>query len=248
MQEPEFPHLQKAPIAEAVIEIRAEVPVPVAEENFASLQKQLSDAYPHASALRVVSTRIDFERDSSKITEGPGSKIGLRLESADRKIVILAKNDGLAVSRLQPYETWEALVAVVRSTWPIYVESFAPTTVVRLGVRYINRLVFADGVDLDTVFTAGPRVPPALPQVLAQYHAQVLMPFETHQAMLAITHAADPTAPAGQSGALLDIDAFCQVQLPPDAAEIWERFEKLHDVKNKAFFGALQRSVWESYL
>ncbi len=246
-----FPRLSKAPIAEAAIELRAVLAAPASEAVFVRLREQLKHDYPTQAAIRFIASHLHIDSDTQPRSDTAVSLIGVRLESVDKKTIIQAKTDGLTVSRLQPYESWEALIAEVRLLWSSYVDIFAPTDVVRLGVRYINHipLVYVDGkIDLDTVFTAAAKIPPDLPQLLDRYSTQIVMPITSHNAVLALTQALDLPGGPGPNHALLDIDASTNTSMKPDDPDVWHQLAKLREVKNKAFFGSLQREIWESFI
>jgi uncharacterized protein (TIGR04255 family) len=181
------------------------------------------------------------------------SQVGVRLDSVDSKWVVQAKSDGLAVSRLPNYESWEQLLLEVKALWPKYVDVFKPEAVVRLGVRYINRLPLpgTDEVDIDTVLTSGPKIPSTLPQVIDEFVSRVVLPLEDKKIRLAIAQALPPVS-AGSAVPLghvvLDIDASSEEALAPSAPEVWEKLEALRDAKNMAFFGSVTESTWRSFL
>ena len=166
-------------------------------------------------------------------------------------MIVQAKNDGLVVSRLPPYDSWETLIAEVRSLWVVYFKVFAPSSVMRLGVRYINRidLEYVDGrIDFDTVFTAGPQIPPGLPQTLETFATRIVMPMPDQHATLAIVQALEAPTVDGTHTALLDLDAFTNTLMKPDTQEIWDQLDRLRKVKNTAFFESLLKPIWEKYL
>ena len=179
--------------------------------------------------------------------------MGVRLDSADGKDVIQAKSDGLSVSRLSPYQGWDALLREVQLQWALFGRVFQPEAVVRLGARYINRVPL-DGhapVNLDAILTAGPKIPEGLPQSLDQFLTRVVLSVPGHDAYLSISQAIEATS-AGpgttQAAVLLDIDAFAEVSLDAQAPAMWERLAQLREVKNMAFFGSLTKPAWEKFL
>ena len=246
-----YPHLSKAPIAEAAIEIRASAVLPVPDEVYDKFRDVLAERYPTHVAIRFIAPHFHIESETEIRTETAFSRVGVRLESADKKTIVQAKNDGLVVSRLSPYESWEALMSEVRALWSVYAAVLAPTAVVRLGVRYINRieLEYIDGrIDFDTVCTAAPQIPRGLPQTLESFGTRILMPIETHHATLAIVQALEAPTASGRHFAVLDLDAFSSAAMKPDDDDIWMQLERLREVKNMAFFESLLQPIWEKYL
>jgi uncharacterized protein (TIGR04255 family) len=134
--------------------------------------------------------------------------------------------------------------------WALYAKTFSPRSVVRLGVRYINRieLPYVDGVvDLDHVFAAGPKIPPALEQTLDSFFSRIVIPQESYGATLAIAQDLEPAVGDPPHYALLDIDAWSNTEMQPDDPGLWHQLGRLREVKNRAFFGSLHEPIWERY-
>lgn len=248
-----YPELKNAPIAEAVVEIRVRMTGPVANERYSTFTERLKAEYPNSKNIRFVTARLHFDSDDEVKNDLANALVGVRLDSEDGKWVVQAKNDGLTVSRMRPYETWETLIAEVQGLWPRYVEVFAPEAVVRMGVRYINRipLLGTDQVDLDSVLTVGPKIPAQLPQTLSQFLTRVVLPIEDSGIVLVISQSlqsepVDSATPLGH--VVIDIDASCEEGLAPDSPDMWKKLLALRDAKNMAFFGAVTEPTWRRFI
>ena len=250
---PNIPHLTKAPIAEAVIEIRVRMPRPVLPDSFARFRNRLKERFPKSQDIRFLASHLQIEGENQLKNDVSNTLYGVRLDEPEGKWVVQAKADGLAVSRLAPYETWESLIGTVRDIWPVYLEVFEPLAVLRLGVRYINRVPLpgATEVDLDKVFTAGPKIPPALPQTLSQYVTRLVLPVDAQGVVLTLVQALDPplqdSAP-NEGHVVLDIDAACEQSFGVDSPKMWEKLEALRGAKNAAFFGSLTEQTWRQFV
>ena len=243
-----YPHLSRAPVVEAVVDLRARMLRPAAPVGFAEFRDRLQGQYPRAKDIRFLEAHLNVDGLENVQQNVSNTLFGVRLEDTDGRWVIQAKGDGLAVSRLPPYESWEGLRDTVRSIWPIYVGIFGPESVLRLGVRYINRLPMQpeQSVDLDLMLTAGPRIPPKLPQTLAQFVTRVVIPVQPEGVQVAILQSIESSPTGG--GLILDIDAWCEKSVTPDSEEIWATLEALREAKNMAFFGSLTQPAWEQFL
>lgn len=247
-----YPKLSKAPIAEAVVEIRVRMAGPVANESYSVFSNRLKQSYPRSQNIRFLTAHLHFESDDEVKNEFGNALVGVRLDSEDGKWVVQAKSDGLTVSRMQPYTSWESLIAEVQSLWPQYVEVFRPEAVVRMGVRYINRIPLpgTDHVDLDSVLTVGPKIPPQLPQTLSQFLTRVVLPIEGDGIVLVISQALqpEPTDSAKPLGhVVVDIDASCEESLTVDSPDLWGKLIALREAKNMAFFGSVTEPTWRSF-
>jgi uncharacterized protein (TIGR04255 family) len=248
-----FPQLTRAPVAEAVVEIRVRLSRPVGEAEFNSFRDRMKGQFPKAQSIRFVASHLQFGSDEELKNDVSTGLVGVRLDDSEGRWVVQAKSDGLAVSRLPPYESWGGLVATLRALWPAYVEVFQPSSVLRLGVRYINRLMLPndDQIDLDTLLTAGPKIPPSLPQDLTEFVTRVVFPLPPEGIVLTVLQSLEPATGevAGRRAhVVLDIDAACEQTMTPDAPEMWERLDSLRHAKNMAFFGSLTEPTWKGFL
>jgi uncharacterized protein (TIGR04255 family) len=249
----EYPNLSKAPVAEAVIEVRVRMAGPVADGSYLAFRDRLKGKLPKAQNIRFVMAHLHFDSAEAVKNDLAHSLIGVRLDSEDGKWVVQAKSDGLTVSRMAPYAKWDVLIAELQELWPEYVQVFQPEAIVRLGVRYINKIALpgSDHVDLDTVLTVGPKIPAQLPQNLSQFLTRVVLPIEGEGIVLVISQTLQPeptdaTAPLGH--VLLDIDASCEESMAVESPDMWQRLSTLRDVKNMAFFGSLTEPTWRRFL
>lgn len=248
-----YPHLNRAPVVEAVIEFRARLAKPVGPTVFKAFRDRLQPRYRKAQPIQMVKADFRLEADAPNSDEMSREVVGVRLDDEDGKWAIQGKSDGLTVSRLAPYSSWDDLLATARALWSDYVELFAPEMVIRLGVRYVNLLpVPADGpVDLDTLLTAGPRIPKDLPQQMAEFMTRLVLPLPENGIVLTVVQApgaAATGANARSAGVILDIDAACDRSYALDQTAMWEKLEQLRGVKNMAFFGSVTRKTWEAFL
>ena len=239
---PNYPHLNNAPIAEAVIELRVRMSRPIPDASFEVFRVRLKDRFPRAQSIRFVASHLQFDDENQVKNDVSSTLFGVRLDDAEGTWVVQAKSDGLAISRLPPYESWESLIATAREVWPIYVEVFDPEAVLRLGARYINRVPLeAENVDLDAVLTAAPKIPPDLPQSLLQFVTRVVLPMGGDGITVTILQLLEPASSEGSRRAhvVLDIDAAYEQAITPKSPEMWGLLEGLRNAKNMAFFGSL---------
>jgi uncharacterized protein (TIGR04255 family) len=250
-----FPHLTNAPIFEAVVELRVSgVTAGKSEHGFDELGDALAPDFPRRDPIKFVAPHFKFSlEEDGAATESRVERgvIGVQLVSADKKFVVHAKKDSLVVSRRAPYTTWDDLRGWVRVVWPLYLHHLAPTAIGRIGVRYINHIALPPNTDTDNIFTAGPKIPSALPQSFLDFATRIVVPMVEYDAAVAIVQGVGLPPPAGgpKDTATLDIDAYT-VGKPVDPAaldHLWERMEHLHMVKNIAFFSALHEKVWRQF-
>ena len=226
---------------------------PVEVDHFNAFRDRLKNQYPKAQQIRYFASHLQFEADAPLKNDVSHSIVGVRLDDAAGKWVVQGKSDGLAVSRLAPYESWEQLVATVRELWPVYVEIFQPEAVLRLGVRYINMVPLPDQRlhDLDAILTVGPKIPEGLPQEFSEFMTRLVVPMAHNGIVLTIvqaTGAATSGVDVGRACIVLDIDASCEQSFGPDWSDMWKKLDSLRDAKNMAFFNSLTKPAWEQFL
>jgi uncharacterized protein (TIGR04255 family) len=121
----------------------------------------------------------------------------------------------------------------------LYASITNPLKVVRVGVRFINRLDLPNpnggGVDLDQYLRTAPRIAPELPQQLESFFLRFqLLTAGEPPARLTITETGLEPANPDVVSILLDIDAFVQgIEVAGPTA--WQFIERLRHEKNSAF-------------
>ncbi len=233
-------HLSRAPISEAILDIR--------------VQKIDRDHRPILSELAedtgFPSVQIGFEFQADLPLE-PGADLpepqpaGFRAVSEEQ--IVQFRFDGVSVSRLRPYGTWDELVDVTRSAWDCYRDRLGDLRVSRLGARYVNHLRLPyPGIELETFFEGLPADPPEWPSTISS----LLQRRTLHEGDFAvhISHALADDVDEGSLGMIFDIDAFTLVDFGGDESEaIWETFARLRELKNRIFFGGLTDEALSHY-
>src|SRR5438128_1087776 len=132
---------RKAPITEAVIDLRVTLPEEPRVEALRDLSARLPDTYEAPKEFFEAVAHIDFNLGGpSPITRTARSHRGYRFDRADAKRVLTVKLDGFSYSFLPPYDRWESFRGEAKQLWDIYRDSCGPTLVTRVAVRYINRI------------------------------------------------------------------------------------------------------------
>ena len=237
-------HLRKAPIKEALIDVRIEPITAVPADTFRALTTVLADGYPVAKDLGAAHATIQIQGGTRVITEVEQLGIqGVRLDSADGKTVVQFRADGFTLNRLKPYQDWRTLWEEAKRLWPVYVAHLHPATVTRLALRYINelQLPLEPEEDFDLYLTAPPNVPTNLPQQLSEFAIRVHLHGPSNLHALVTQRFKSVERPVK---VLLDIDAYRVGQFSVDADTIEPVFAQLHDFKNSIFFSYItERTV-----
>lgn len=237
-------HLSKAPITEALIDIRVTLPKHTREMDYlAALYEKLLGQYPDKKTIKEFQYKVDFDRPETE--EKRLTELGFRYTNADNTQVIQATLNGLTFSRLPPYEDWTLLRDEARRVWNIYSDYVQPESITRAAARYINNLTFlSPHTDFDHYLNYVPAIPKVLPQVLAGFFSRVVVPDEKSQCAAIITQRFQPYP--SEVTVVLDIDVFRE-KVFTDEQETWATIEYLREFKNLIFFDSLTEKAIELY-
>ena len=233
-------HLNRAPIIEAIVDIRVKASAALTVEEFARLEEPLRTDYPTVNLIRYHESTIhlDAEKGATHSTESRVS--GYRFASADGLEIVQYRVDGFTFNRLAPYTSWQDISPKAMKGWQIYREVAAPEMVTRIALRYINRMELPDGMkDFEDVMTAPPPIPKTLPQSVSRFLTRVTVHATDTGAAAHITQTlvADP---AGTEPKLIfDVDCFMQQDVEPESKLIEDNFALLRELKNDIFFESL---------
>ncbi len=174
----DYPKLKNAPITEALIDIQFEVPPDTTLDTLAQFQSRISDILPLREVSQIAG--VEFRHNQ----EGPPEVVALTFgingyvyQSADRKTIFQVKLGGFTLSKLEPYDGWEALKDEAVKLWALYSEFVKPVKVNRLAVKYTNKIRLPLGADYKTYFKTTPEICLLYPYPLPRDLTRFRMPF-----------------------------------------------------------------------
>ena len=171
-------------------------------------------------------------------------------DSEDRTRTVRLGRDAISLSALSgAYSNWEKFSAEFREVWNHYFEHNHPTTITKISTRFMNeiRLPLGTRLKLEDWFTCGPRVPEGLTDTVSKFTNQIEVPCENNARILINLVAIGPTQPTDALVVLLDIDVADFTEYSAETNEVWSQLERLHQLKNLAFFGSLTDKTLEIY-
>ena len=234
-----FPHLSKAPIVEAVIDIRVVPSVKWDEISLQSDLKQRLPDFPKVETLRQARYQLTIGKQNNPTVEDFGC-VGFKFQSSDNLHIAQFNKEAFVFSRLKPYLDWAQLRQEALRLWAIYCELLRPKQVTRIGLRFINRIAIKqEKVELADYYKYPPKSLEELNWALTGYlHHDVMQVPETPYRVNLIKTVQNVPG-AGETGLILDIDVFMQDQFEYDEQRIKECLEEMRWVKNKIFFTSL---------
>jgi uncharacterized protein (TIGR04255 family) len=231
-----YPHHPQAPITEAVLDIRVDLPEETTLEALAQLGSKWREEYP--TRRDRLQLRGEWTMGTEVSVRGKQSQLGYIYVSQDDLQVVQARLDGFTFSRLRPYINWEHFCSEARRLWRIYREGTAVKSITRIAVRYINRLdlpMVGEKIDLKDYLRTGPEISPELPQNLNGYFMQLRIPLDDVASEVIVTQTIVEPAQEDVASILLDIDLFRTADIPQDEEQLWHTFDQLRPVKNQVF-------------
>ena len=234
-------HLKNAPITEALIDFRVQLPKDFQVQKFSELKERLRQRYPKVEEQRLF--QVHHEIKSGQTVLHPTKDMGIQgyfFKTEDERNIAQFRIDGFTLNRLKPYTNWRNLATEARSLWDIYTDTASPETITRLAVRYINQLKFPLPFDdFSDYLVAPPNLPPDLPQEVAGFLSRVNVYDSESNIAANITQALEGITSPDFVIIILDIDVSTQRDLPINDEETWGVLEKLHEMKNRIFSSSL---------
>ncbi|MCA1595197.1 MAG: TIGR04255 family protein [Chloroflexi bacterium] len=226
-----MPHYSRAPITEAVIDVRITPGAPL--DGLSVVGEGEEERYPLRKELLQVHGQIDIGPHPN--TSAGQRPCGNLFISRDERQACQFRTDGFAFSRLAPYETWEALRDEAGRLWNRYRSRLGAFDITRVGLRYINRIdIPFPQVELKDYFNTTPEVAPQLHyNALSAYYMQLQIPQPDLDATLIIRETFSEPSTTGVVSVILDIDLFVEASIGEE--ELWPRLESLRVRKNEVF-------------
>ena len=249
----EFPHLSKAPLVEAVIDIQTinkeGLSTDQLNERLRSAHEKLKQQFPEIKAR--ASKQIQF---SDKAPEPSIKDLieGYFFKSKDGLNVAQFRPNGFAISRMQKYQTFDELLAEAKKFWAVYLSVGGKFSISRLAVRYINQIrvpfPLQDNADYLTEIRK-PKTSPTETRVIKGFADQIVsLDAESGATVGMVRIMQEPPANATEAMVIVDIDTYRVVSdIAPDDPQIWEIISSFREVKNRVFFGSVGKRTVEAY-
>ena len=244
-----FPRLTAAPSIEAVIHWQTHAGKqlePAALKD--ALTQQLPD-YPICQSQQDIQISAVGSPDGSSEFLQRTQWNGFRLQDEQGRHVAQFTLGGVIFSRLEPYESWDTFKAEAIRFWDLFVALAEPTVIQSLGVRYINRILLADGEQPSTFLKA---VPYTLPGVGVSpesffYKDTYRVPGYPYSIHWTKTIQPEGASPIDQRALIIDIDVFTTELLQLDHSTLAQSLQEMRWLKNKVFFGCITDTALERF-
>ncbi len=228
----------RAPIAEAVLDVRVEELEPASLSRIGTFADV---SYP---------TREESVLSSAEIETGPlgvatrsvQKMNGFRLTSEGDTQIVQMRSDGFTFSRLSPYEDWKAFYTEARRLWLAYVDLAEQLTLNRAALRYINQIqVPAGDVKIDDYLRTRPEISPDMPSSTSGFFMSLDIPLPDFDATARIVETVlDDDGRDKGPRLVLDVDVYrpmerMQFTSESEMNELDAMFGELRNAKNLVF-------------
>jgi uncharacterized protein (TIGR04255 family) len=246
--ESSFPTLKNAPITEALIDIRVELPSDVDIAALHRFYEGLEDRFPKIDQRMSMSATLDLKQPDGGLKGNAPKPDGYMMRSEEKALVVQARLDGFTINKLTPYHNWKSFSDEAKELWERYVRIARPSKVIRLALRYTNRIEVLPGREFKEFVLTFPEVAPGIPQILPEYFLRLVIPHPSGSTAI-VMESSLPSAPEAENvSMLLDIDVFRAVDIPPtQESTIWSTLEELRAYKNLIFFQTITPTQMEKY-
>ncbi|WKW11239.1 TIGR04255 family protein [Pseudogemmatithrix spongiicola] len=244
---PDISQLPRAPIVEALLDIRSEHDRPISEEVLDGFGSVLGPEFSNKLVRQSVTGNLKVDRNSAATASAQVSTVAYLFRSNDGKWVVQVRKDGFALSRLAPYVSFEELRATAERLWGRFAAETKARKVTRTALRYINRVVVPRPVErLTDYFASGPMVGEGIPHGLLNFfvHLELSDPTSSIQTVVNMTVDTAATTPS-ELPIIFDIDVFRLTSLPAKGKDLFSQFTALRERKNVVFFESLTESALE---
>jgi uncharacterized protein (TIGR04255 family) len=239
---------RNAPISEALIDIRTQLPETVSLSSLEKLHSAIESEYPQKRTRVMWEGSLQLRGEEEPIKTARRQVDGYLFASSDGRQVVQFRLDGFSFSRLRPYSEWKKVYGEAKRLWDIYRAETKPIVVQRLATRYINSIeIPSKEFDYDSYFTAVPKIPPGLPQMLSHFFTRLVIPFAARGATAIVIQTPAEKPDPVNTTVILDIDAFAEVSLESNDAKIGEILAILREVKNEIFFSSVTEQAKELF-
>jgi uncharacterized protein (TIGR04255 family) len=242
-----FPTLGKAPITEALIDIRATLPADTSLAALEGYTRGIEDVYPKADKRYSLEARFEFDSPQPRVTMPPSTPDGFLFRARDESSVVQARMDGFTFSKLKPYEDWKTFSGAAKELWARYVGVVSPIRATRVAVRYLNRIELPVGVNIGDYLKTVPQIASGIPQDLGSFLMRLVIPDAASGCVAILTETTVPDQSSTVYPVILDIDVFREIKLDPSDPQLWTILEQLRNFKNTIFFRTLTELALESY-
>jgi uncharacterized protein (TIGR04255 family) len=238
---------RRPPITEAVVELRLANPIEI--EQVDKIRDRLTEEYPVPPQIV----------QNVSIISGPGDQnraqvdfAAYRMSSADAANIAIVGRTQFAASRLAPYTSWEEFIGDARRNWAVWRKVAGWREVIRVGVRYINRIDVPNPdekpVPIDRYLAFRPLFPTFEGwRGVETFAINGAMLIANSPFKVILNAGSTPSPMVRTTSFLLDIDISQEGSLPHNDDALWALIDEIRPIKNRIFEASITDSSRELF-
>jgi len=245
-----FEMFSKAPITEAILDIKAKLPDGVGLNIFDEFQENIKDRFGDRKTKHSFEAEFRFSPGKDETTPiVPKDKIeGYLFRSKNENKIVQASLDGFTFNKLQPYEDWDKFHGEARKLWELYGKIVKPISIDRIALRYINRIeIPLPFEDFREYILTIPQIAPGLPQTLSYFLLRIEIPNHEIGAIAIIIQTVQKPTELQKLPLIFDIDVIKKANYTEKESDMWEDFNLLRQFKNEIFFNSITKKTKELF-
>ena len=225
-------HYSRAPLMEAVIELR--FAAVLSQRDMERLRGRFKSKYISVEEMQTIEVLFEGGKFQSKASPG-----GYKMTAKSAADVVVVNPYTLGTSRLAPYEGWDPLTEAAKVNFDTFTKTLGRQKVARIGARFVNRIDIPNSILKDQNLTDFVRLGVTLNTEVAQetgsYSVAVNAVHRETKAKLLIQSATILPVLLDHTSVTLDIDAFWDDDVPQKIEDVWAKFDLLRIAKNAIF-------------
>jgi uncharacterized protein (TIGR04255 family) len=225
----------KAPIKEAVLDIKVDR-LNISDINeLIGLQEIVAQDFPEVKKKHNIIGSFHLSTDKPIQGKSHSDLSGFIFLSRDNYRQLQVGIDGFTLNILKPYESWESHFDLFMKYWADYNNKFRPSNILKIAVRYINRIEIPFPLDnFQDYITNMPPIPDCLPQSFSNFIMQIQVPCNDGFRSAVITETIEPIENEVLPF-ILDIGVSQDLNVNNSFESLVKNFSEIRSIKNEIF-------------
>ena len=225
-----------APIVEAIFDIRVNNTEIEDVNAIEELKNTLLKDFPITNKRINFEGKIELNVNSADIkSKGISNITGFIFSNKEKNRKIQFRTDGYTCNFLAPYNDWEEFSDLALEYWNIYLEFAKPKIILRIALRYINKIEIplGDNFEFETYLKSVPQIPKSLPQKFNEYFLRMRIPSKDKNIEAIVSQTFEKPV-SNFLPFIIDIDVY-NSNLTQAQEDLSNNFNELRKLKNIVF-------------
>jgi uncharacterized protein (TIGR04255 family) len=228
---------KKAPITEAILDIKVELPPDFRFESFEDHYNKIKNDFPKKQASIQYQAEFKMKPDQEPTQDVKKWQNGFIFKNNNNSKIAQFRLDGFTFNKIKPYENWGNFSKEAREHWNNYCEIAKPKKIYRIALRYINKInIPGNNPKLKDYITILPSMPKKLSLDYSEFFLRNVFLNKDNIKSIIIETIDTKSEMDNFLPFILDIDVFEVSEEGFEIKNLWKEFDKLREVKNELFF------------